>query len=209
MAADDHGPKGEPIYSASGASDDAADLTEVAAYAAEVGNRKVATSAVRAALSGDDVWPGLLFYETDTGLTWIYVAGTGWTPVNGAAPIFTEDPEPALLVAANQTRTIGSTTVQSADPRTVWIVLTLAIQGGSADTNWAGWVWITVNGQRIGARLRTGNISAPGKTPLPYTRIVKANLPKGSSVVNAVASIDQFSGTGAYSNNLQLEVWPA
>ena len=54
MARNSSGSKNQPHYSSSGAPDDAADLTEVADYAAAVGNRKAGTNADRLALSGAD-----------------------------------------------------------------------------------------------------------------------------------------------------------
>lgn len=85
MARDSTGPKGEPQYSGSGVPQDAADLTEVAAYAAKYGNYRADTSAIRNSLSGTDVWPGLTFYETDTGVTYRY-GDTGWEFATTIAP---------------------------------------------------------------------------------------------------------------------------
>ncbi|TAJ46367.1 MAG: hypothetical protein EPO52_17695 [Herbiconiux sp.] len=78
MARDGSGSKNEPTYTGSGAPADAADLTEIAAYAAKVGNRKAGTAADRAALSGADRWVGLEFEESDTGAVYLYTSG-GWT----------------------------------------------------------------------------------------------------------------------------------
>jgi hypothetical protein len=81
MAADSFGPKNEPEYAGSGVPADAADLTEIAKFAARVGNTRTDTSNVRKALTGKDVWPGLTFVETDTGLTYQYLkrdSSTGW-----------------------------------------------------------------------------------------------------------------------------------
>lgn len=78
MARDSSGPKNEPQYSSSSASSQAADLTEVAAYAAKVGNRKADTRANRLAASGADVWVGLMWHETDTDLDYFYSAGNAW-----------------------------------------------------------------------------------------------------------------------------------
>jgi hypothetical protein len=71
-----------PQYAANGVPADAADLTQVADFAAEVGNRKVGTNADRGALTGDTLWPGLAFGETDTGREFISPDGTTWTPVS-------------------------------------------------------------------------------------------------------------------------------
>ncbi|GAA4175730.1 gp53-like domain-containing protein [Gryllotalpicola koreensis] len=78
MAADSYGSHNEPQFSATGAPDDANDLTTLGAYAAKVGNRKVGTNAQRSALSGSDIWAGLEFYETDTKSTYVTPDGTSW-----------------------------------------------------------------------------------------------------------------------------------
>lgn len=72
MAHDSLGTHNEPQYSETGVPADAADLTEVAAYAATVGNRRVDASTVRTGLAGSGLWEGLEFYETDTYLTYRY-----------------------------------------------------------------------------------------------------------------------------------------
>jgi len=77
MARDSSGSKNEPQYDPNGIPADAADLTEVAAYAALVGNSKVLTDAQRVALAGADRWVGMTVYCTDTGVLWRYKA-TGW-----------------------------------------------------------------------------------------------------------------------------------
>jgi hypothetical protein len=79
MAADSYGPKNQPQYSGAGAPDEGADLTQVAAYAARVGNHVIGTRAQRQALVGNDLWAGLSFYETDTDLLFRYRGGSiGW-----------------------------------------------------------------------------------------------------------------------------------
>ncbi|WIA99753.1 hypothetical protein [Curtobacterium sp. MCBA15_012] len=77
MAQDSWGPKHQPQYSGNGVPADAADLSQIANFAALVGNRKVGTSADRAALGADEKWPGLEFYDTDTLASWLYVADAG------------------------------------------------------------------------------------------------------------------------------------
>lgn len=81
MAADTYGPKNEPQYAGLGTPADAADLSDIAAYAAKVGNRKVDLSSVRTGLTGADVWEGLDFYETDTGQSFRVIGGS-WVPTD-------------------------------------------------------------------------------------------------------------------------------
>lgn len=90
MARDTSGPKNEPQYSTNGVPADAADLTELGAYAALVGNRKALTNSQRTGLGGADRWVGLEVYETDTGDVYTYTASgwvrtqrkdTGWLPI--------------------------------------------------------------------------------------------------------------------------------
>jgi hypothetical protein len=75
MAHDSLGTKNQPQYSATGASSQAADLSEVSNYAANIGNRRVDTSTVRGGLTGADVWQGLEFEETDTARVYRYLSG--------------------------------------------------------------------------------------------------------------------------------------
>lgn len=68
--------KNEPQYAGTGAPADAADLTEVAAYAALVGNRKVGTTAQRTATTGTaEAWDGLLWGDTTDGFEYKYKSG--------------------------------------------------------------------------------------------------------------------------------------
>ncbi|PCN47017.1 hypothetical protein Csp2054_14335 [Curtobacterium sp. 'Ferrero'] len=81
MARDSTGEKGQPQYAGSGVPQDAADLTEVAAYAALVGNRKVGTTADRnQALADGDVWDGLEWYDTTDGGLYLLQSGS-WLPL--------------------------------------------------------------------------------------------------------------------------------
>lgn len=95
MARDTSGPKNEPQYSGTGASADAADLTEVGAYAATVGNRKLGPTTARNTAAGADVWEGLLWGDTTDKTDYRYTSGawvrmidvldTGWqTPSLGS-----------------------------------------------------------------------------------------------------------------------------
>lgn len=81
MARDSTGEKGQPQYAGSGVPQDAADLTEVAAYAALVGNRKVGPTADRnQALADGDVWDGLEWYDTTDGGLYLLQSGS-WVPL--------------------------------------------------------------------------------------------------------------------------------
>jgi hypothetical protein len=80
VAHDSFGTKNQPQYAATGAPADAADLSELANYAALVGNRKVGTHSQRTALAGGDIWPGLRFFETDTLIEFLTEDGSAWKP---------------------------------------------------------------------------------------------------------------------------------
>lgn len=82
MARDSSGTQNQPQYSATGASADATDLSEVANFAALVGNRKVGTTSQRTTAAGADVWEGLLWADTTTGIEYRYTAGA-WVAVLG------------------------------------------------------------------------------------------------------------------------------
>jgi hypothetical protein len=77
MASDSKGPKNEPEFAGGGAPQDAADLTEVAKYAALLGNHREGTTAQRQNLATNERWEGLLWSDTDTGLLLFYT-GTAW-----------------------------------------------------------------------------------------------------------------------------------
>lgn len=101
MARDSSGPKNEPRYDPNGVPADAADLTEVAAYAALVGNHKILTSAQRQALSGSDRWIGLLVSESDTAnlMTYQYTSG-GWVHIGDLGTWSTVAPNTGWAVTA-------------------------------------------------------------------------------------------------------------
>lgn len=86
MSRDTSGPKNEPQYSGLGAPADAADMTELGAYAAKVGNRKADTNAARTSATGADVWEGLEWRETDTGNTYEYTSSS-WVVTRSPAAI--------------------------------------------------------------------------------------------------------------------------
>jgi hypothetical protein len=76
LAHDSLGARLAPQYAGTGAPSDAADLSEVATYAATYGNYAAETSTARGARTGSSLWAGLMVTETDTNLTWLYT--TGW-----------------------------------------------------------------------------------------------------------------------------------
>lgn len=76
---DSLGTHNEPQYAETGVPADAADLTEVAAFAAKVGNMRVGTTDERNNATGADVWPGLLWY--DTTLKQYFSYDSGWTMI--------------------------------------------------------------------------------------------------------------------------------
>lgn len=84
MARDSSGSHNEPVYLGSGAPATAADLNEVVAFAKATGNTKSGTAADRAALTGADVWDGLLFTETDTGRVALRLSGA-WIVISSGA----------------------------------------------------------------------------------------------------------------------------
>lgn len=76
------GAKNQPQYLGSGAPATAADMNTLANYAALVGNLKEGTAAERAALTGADVWDGLVFVETDNRRMYMKHSG-GWDFIGG------------------------------------------------------------------------------------------------------------------------------
>lgn len=76
-----NGPKNQPRYDINDEPAFPDHVTAVSDYAALVGNRKVGTKEERQALSGNNVWDGLSFFETDTGSEYVRVGGS-WTVWN-------------------------------------------------------------------------------------------------------------------------------
>ena len=105
MARDTSGDKNEPQYDPNGIPADAADLTEVAAYAALVGNSKVLTNAERVALAGKDRWVGMTVYCPDTDVLWRYKAA-GWSIMQSGWAAWTP--------------TVTGLTVGNGNLRTMW-----------------------------------------------------------------------------------------
>lgn len=71
------GSKNQPQFLGTGAPATAADLNEIANYAALVGNVKVLDTTGRTALSGNQRWPGLIVFDTTTSTLYIW-DGAGW-----------------------------------------------------------------------------------------------------------------------------------
>lgn len=97
---DSLGSKNVPQYSTIGAPADAADLTEVAAFAALMGNYREDVDSVRAGLSGAALYDGLRFYSTDTGVSWLYQAANGWV-ITGISPA------PGLICPLGGAQSVG------------------------------------------------------------------------------------------------------
>lgn len=139
MARDSSGPKNEPQYAALGASADAADLTELGAYAALVGNRKVLTSAQRVALAGLDRWVGLEVLETDTEVRYRYTA-SGWKRVSELRAFASVKPGSVLTNVATDVAGLTISTAPVGVPCIVKVTLD-AINGASGASRW---FWVRV-----------------------------------------------------------------
>jgi hypothetical protein len=89
MANDSTGAYGEPQYSASGAPADAADLSQIATYAAYHGTRIIDTTTARTAAIGTaGVRTGMLWRDTTDGNLYEYQAG-GWVLISSPLTAFT------------------------------------------------------------------------------------------------------------------------
>lgn len=210
MAVDSYGAKNAPQFSAQGAPDDAADLTTIAAYAARVGNRVADTSAVRQQLSGNDLWPGLQFGETDTGNEYLYVVtgGTGtWVLTNGGVNLFNEGAESTKNAVQGTGTTLATVNYTAAVRQRVGIEFTSQGQVGSAGGNVAGNLTILVDGVQMGGSRRWSTLSGAGNTAITFDRRVYAVLPAGARVITARTTVDSASSTSLYVNNPQIEIW--
>lgn len=77
MAADSYGSQDQPIFAETGAPQLGTDLSLISQYAALTGNRKIGTTSARLALTGADVWEGLVFWDTSYDHDFVY-DGSGW-----------------------------------------------------------------------------------------------------------------------------------
>lgn len=137
MARDTSGPKNEPRYDTLGAPADAADLTELGAYAALVGNRKALTSAQRTALAGADRWNGLEVYETDTEISYRYTA-SGWKRIPDLRAFAVVVPGTLLTTTATDVPGLAITNAPVGVPCILEVGVS-AINGGSGSSRW---IWV-------------------------------------------------------------------
>lgn len=111
MARDSSGAQNQPQYAGTGAPADAADLTEVATYAALVGNIKVGTTTQMNALTGADRWTGLLFSNTTDGAVYRY-DGAGWNVIADVPVIGTVAPKAGFTLGTfNSLRRVGKVVI--------------------------------------------------------------------------------------------------
>lgn len=109
MAASSFGTKNEPQYADADAPDLALNPTQVAAYAAKVGNRRIGTTTERLAATGADVWESLIWGDTTEKADYKRI-GTAWERM--------ADSPPNLQIQAETARTYA--TNESAVLRDVW-----------------------------------------------------------------------------------------
>lgn len=69
-------PKGGPVFNASPQT--VTDLNALRAFAELIGNRKVGSQAQRESATGEDVWPGLAWFDTTLERTFYYDPVGGW-----------------------------------------------------------------------------------------------------------------------------------
>lgn len=188
MARNSSGPKNEPQYSATGAPSDAADLSEVATYAATVGNRKVGTTSARTALSGADVWEGLDFWDTTLNVLFRYRSGA-WTQVYAGTNLVIPTAVSGGTVTASGKVSFSSATNVSIDG--VFL---------SAFDNYR--LFIKIIGATGGDLIMKTRASGADNAAAAYTcqRTWYANATAGvSQQVNATTGWVLTAGTGSYS----------
>jgi hypothetical protein len=109
---DSQGERGRYIFTNQGASADAEDLSLLGELITDLGTRRVGTSADRLTL--DPIWlfPGLEWFETDTGLTYAY-SSTGWALAFNALPrLRLQRPAAGAIPGDGTWRTVGMQTFQ-------------------------------------------------------------------------------------------------
>lgn len=100
MALDSYGAQNQPLFSETGAPQIGTDLSLISNYAAEVGNRKVGTTAQRNALTGADRWTGLAFWDTTLNYEFIW-DGSAWA----GTPTYISDASGSITMFTNWTLT--------------------------------------------------------------------------------------------------------
>lgn len=158
--------RGVPVPLANSAPTIVADLTGMRDAIVRRGNRMAEPSSVRAALTSAERWPGLEFFETDTGRSYRVTAdGTGWveTTEPKANTTFGKRGTVPSLVPGLQVRafsgavaTGASGTVELAYPGGAFPNAVMAVFGDIADadsTSFTGWKVTPRNGtvQQLGA----------------------------------------------------------
>jgi hypothetical protein len=83
LTATSWGTKNQPQFADGDAPDVALNPSQVADYAAKVGNRRVGTTAERVAATGKDVWEGLVWGDTTLGVDFRYKSGA-WLQLSPA-----------------------------------------------------------------------------------------------------------------------------
>jgi hypothetical protein len=185
---DSSGPKNEPQYATSGVPADAADLTELGAYAATVGNRKVGTTSQRTALSGADVWEGLDYWDTTLNVLFRYRSGA-WTQVYAGTN---------LIIPT----TVAGGTVNAAGKVSFSSATNLSVDGvfsGAFDNYRIFIKTVGATGGDIIMKMRSGGVDNAASA---YTeqRTWAANGSSGvSQQINATTGWLLTAGTGSYS----------
>jgi hypothetical protein len=154
MARDSSGPHNEPQYAGTGVPADAADLSEIATYAAAVGNRKIGpttsgTPALgRTTATGADVWEGLEWQDTTDGFTYVSKSG-GWVKPNhvladiatfgtGYAPTDAAGHKPRVRRIGDQCFLYGALTTSSGFAYSNLLTLPAAFQPPTTATRFIG-----------------------------------------------------------------------
>lgn len=104
---DSSGTKNQPQYSSSGAPADAADMSEIANYAAYNGNIKIDVDSVRTGLSGADLWDGLFFFSTDLGIMWQNRTSGGWKKFDTVERTYDVFDFPTVQAAGTTLKTVA------------------------------------------------------------------------------------------------------
>jgi hypothetical protein len=188
MAADSYGPKNEPNFSSDGAPSDAADLTQIAEYAANVGNRKAGLNSVRIALTGADMWEGLEFLETDTGQTFRVIGGA-WQAVGVRLKGVTPYTSGQWATTSN---TVFSTTVAVVAGH--WYKIDVNVMAGQVSVTGTPNLNITV-GTTVLDRLTAGVAFTVGEVASP---LIGFSMWQATSTTTVVFGVTGSTSGGAF-----------
>ena len=195
------GTRGQLQFSALEAPDMGADETALSNQTAELGTRRVGTTAERNALSGAKLFEGLEWFDTTLGYRFTYRAG-GWSPTGGAVLLASASPVTTPTPAPGAYGLVASMTFSSTAPQRIEIVYSMIAQSSGIS---AGFIRVKLNNTILGIPQRVTNLSQ-ANAPVGIGKVSKGVTIAGTNTI-LVEGIAE--GTTWFANSPQFEVWAA